>query len=64
VRHGKTKHATTRHQRAHHPPRERIRPSRLKHGRTRLPSRFRKGKRIRGMRSPFTAGRRHMRAWR
>jgi len=65
ARHPVTRHAPRRTGgvRAPHPKRERIRPSHFKKGHTRLPSRFRKGKRIRGMKSPFAAGRRHTRAW-
>jgi hypothetical protein len=41
----------------------RIYPSRFVHGRTRLDSRFKKGRRARGLRAPFVAGRRRVRQW-
>lgn len=43
--------------------RGRIYPSHFKHGRNPVRSRFNHHKRVRSLRAPFVAGRRHVRAW-
>lgn len=71
IRHTHRRHTTSRKRIAgsrrhvtHTPRRECIYPSHFRHGRTRMHSRFKHGKRIHLMRDPFKQGRRHLKRWR